>query len=245
MTPLRDKTRSIQTTLGVSADGIYGHQTADAILSRLGHNGGPVLFDREEFLSRYVNQSAPAISTEDRNKAAARLGVSLRHIRAIEKVESNGKSFDDKGRPIILPEPHIFYRLTGGRYGVTPFSYPKWGTKPYPPSYDLRWQMLANMAEKDEDAALQSASIGLFQVMGFHYAVCGYDSPQAMWAGMTADEDDHLEAMVAFILAEGLDDELAACRAGDPDSCRAFCRGYNGPGYAKNNYHVKMARALS
>ena len=100
------------------------------------------------------------------------------------------------------------------------------------------------MAERDETAALQSASWGMFQVMGFHYAACGYDSPQAMAAGITADEDDHLEAMVAFILSEKLDDELRACKAGDATSCVPFVRAYNGPGYAKNDYHNKFARAL-
>ena len=241
---LQEKTKLIQRHVGAYVDGVYGTRTADAILAKLGDNGGPSLFDREEFLSRYINRNAPAISNEDITLAAKRLGVPAGHIHALRKVESNGVSFDNSGRPIILPEPHIFYRETGGRFGITPFSYPKWGTRSYPKSYDARWQMLADMAELDEAAALRSASIGLFQVMGFNYAAAGYSSVHKMWEGMTADEDDHLEAMVSFILAEGLDDELRACRAGDPASCVPFVSRYNGPGYKKNNYHVKFAKAL-
>lgn len=244
MTPLRDKTKTIQTTLGLPADGIYGHQTADAVLTKIGHNGGPSMFDRAEFLSRYVNKDAPAIDMGDRLKAARRLGCTVKHILALETVESGGKSFDDKGRPIILPEPHIFYRETGGRFGEKHFSYPKWGARPYPHSYDMRWEMLADMAECDEAAALRSASIGMFQIMGFNYAACGYKTVHDMWAGMTADEDDHLEAMVEFVLTEGLDDELRDCRASDPASCVPFVSRYNGPGYKKNDYHTKFARAL-
>lgn len=240
---LVDKTKRIQQWAGAPVDGDYGPTTANAIIAKAGISVPPP-FDRDAFLARYVNRDAPAIDDADRLLAAERLGVTRKHINAIETVESGGTSFDNSGRPIILPEPHIFYRLTSGRFGVSDFSYPKWGARPYPPSYDARWQLLATMAERDEDAALQSASWGLFQVMGFHWKVCGYDNPQGFAAGMTANEDDHLEAMVAFILSENLDDELRACRGNDPDSCRAFCRGYNGPGYASHGYHTKFARAL-
>lgn len=202
------------------------------------------VFNRQEFMTRYVNLKAPAIDSQDIARAANRLGVSVKHIEMLRKVESNGKSFDNKGRPTILPEPHIFYRLTNGAYGVTHYSYPKWGTRSYPSTTDARWTLLADMAEKDEYVALQSASWGLFQVMGFNWKVCGYQNPHAFADAMAEDEDNHLEACVEFILAEGLADELAACRAGSPESCRAFAQGYNGPGYAKNNYHVKMSEAL-
>lgn len=239
---LSAKTRRIQSIVGAPVDGAYGPNTADAILRHIEPEREP--FDRAAFLARYINRDAPAIDMVDRTLAANRLGVSLKHVVAIEKVESNGVSFDNSGRPIILPEPHIFFRLTGGAHGTTPFSYAKWGARPYPGSYDARWALLADMAAADEAAALQSASWGLFQVMGFHYAACGYSSPQTYAAAMAADEDNHLEAMVEFILSEKLDDELRACRADNPNSCVPFVSRYNGPGYAKNNYHVKMARAL-
>jgi len=241
MNQLTTKTKRIQSIVGVSADGKYGNNTADAILAKIDQQEP---FDRDAFLARYVNKMAPAIDAQDIVDAARRLTVPTKHIRALKQVESGGVSFDNSGRPIILPEPHIFYRETGGRFGRTAFSYPKWGERPYPKSYDARWEMLADMAECDEAAALRSASIGLFQVMGFNYAAAGYDSVHAMWEGMTGNEDDHLEAMVAFILSEGLDDELRACRAGDPASCVPFVSRYNGPGYKKNAYHTKFAQAL-
>jgi len=236
----------IQRWAGVPDDGDPGPVTARGIIAKaqISDDGGSPLLDRAEFLARYVNRTAPAIDDDDRVAAARKLGVTLKHIRMIEKVESAGRSFDDVGRPVILPEPHVFHRLTEGRFGVTAFSYPKWGTMPYPSTYDARWKVLADMAERDEAAALQSASWGLFQVMGFHWKVCGYESPYAFAAGMAGNEDDHLEAMVGFVDAENLEDDLLACRADDPESCRPFARGYNGAGYAKNNYHIKMAAAL-
>jgi hypothetical protein len=52
------------------------------------------------------------------------------------------------------------------------------------------------------------------------------------------DEEKHLTAMVRFIISEALDDELRR------HDWRGFARGYNGPGYAKNGYHTKLAAAF-
>lgn len=203
-----------------------------------------VTLDRAEFLSRYVNTKAAAITEADIQAAAQRLDVLVSHIKMVRKVESGGKSFDDKGRPVILPEPHIFYRRTNGKYGTTNYSYPKWGWKPYPTSYDGRWTQLADMAERDEAAALESASWGLFQIMGFHWQALGYASVQDFAKRMAASEADHLDSVVRFIEKNGLAPALRRCKAGNPDSCRDFAKAYNGSGYEKNSYHRKMAEAL-
>lgn len=201
-------------------------------------------FDRQTFLARYVNTDAPAVSGEDIDDAAARLNVPLGHIRALMEVESKKRSFDDKGRPIILFEPHVFWRRTSGKYGDTAYSYQKWGKRPYPASFDGRWTQMADAAAKDEAAALESASWGLFQIMGFHWRVLGYPSVQDFAARIAASEQEHLEALVRFIEANGLAPALRRCKAGDPDSCRDFARGYNGESYAAHGYHAKLAAAL-
>lgn len=196
------------------------------------------------FRERYANLNADAITDADIAAAAVKLGVSPDHIRMVRTVESGGKSFDDKGRPVILFEPHIFHDRTQGRHSPSDYSYAKWREKPYPKGYDARWAQMAAAAEKNEAAALESASWGLFQIMGFHWRKLGYDSPQAFAAAMASSEGAHLDAVVRFIQVNNLTAKLAKCRAGDPDSCRDFARGYNGSGYAANNYHVKMAEAL-
>ena len=193
---------------------------------------------------RFVNTKAPAITDADIQAAAEKLGVTPAHIRMVRTVESGGKSFDDRGRPVILFEPHIFHRRTDGKWSPSDFSYAAWGARPYPKGYDARWAQMAQAAAKDEEAALESASWGLFQIMGFHWRSLGYSSVVDMVQAMTASEAAHLDAMVRFIKVNGLAAALRKCRAGDADSCRDFARGYNGGGYARNNYHVKMARAL-
>jgi len=192
----------------------------------------------------YINTKAPALNVGDKIAAAEKLGVSIGHINMLLKVESGGRSFDNRGRPVILFEPHIFHRRTKGKWSPSSFSYSKWGARPYPKSFDGRWEQMGQAAQRDRVAALESASWGLFQVMGFHWHSLGYESVHAFAVAMATGEPAQLDAMVRFIIQNGLAPALRQCRAGDPNSCRAFARGYNGAGFEKNRYHIKMAEAL-
>ena len=53
------------------------------------------------------------------------------------------------------------------------------------------------------------------------------------------DEEEHLLAMVRFIISAGLDDELRR------HDWVGFARGYNGPGFAKNGYDKKLAASFA
>ncbi|MEW5422638.1 N-acetylmuramidase domain-containing protein [Amorphus sp. 3PC139-8] len=185
--------------------------------------------------------AAKRLEDIDLPRIGAEIGVGEDEIHAVIDVETgNGRGFDSAGRPKMLFEPHIFYRELSGaerkeavRQGL---AYSKWGAQPYPKdSYPrLRAAMTINAR-----AALRSASWGLGQVMGFNHALAGYDSPEAMVRAFMADEDAHLAAMVDFIRSAGLDDELRR------HDWSGFARGYNGAGYAKNRYHLKLASAFA
>lgn len=239
---MSDDWKRIQRWAGVTPDGSPGPVTAQAIIAKLGLGE---TFDRPAFLARYINTTAPAITAQDIADAAARLSVSPKHIEMVRQVESGGRSFDDSGRPVILFEPHIFHKRTGGQYSPSAYSYARWRDRPYPKSFDGRWTQMADAAGKDEQAALESASWGLFQIMGFHWQALGYPSVQDFTRRMAASEAEHLEAVVRFIEKNGLAPALRRCKAGDPDSCRDFAKGYNGAGYEANAYHRKMAEALA
>jgi len=168
------------------------------------------------------------------------IGVGEDEIHAVIEVETAGGGFDSQGRPRILFEPHHFYKLVAPakrnlavKAGL---AYPKWGTRPYPK--DSYPSLLAAM-EIDEEAALKSCSWGLGQIMGWNHQLSGYDSVYAMVEAFIDDEENHLEAMIRFIKNSGLDDELRA------HNWAGFARGYNGAGYAKNDYHNKLARAYA
>jgi hypothetical protein len=169
-----------------------------------------------------------------------RIGVGEDEIHAVMDVEARSSGFDAQGRPAMLFEPHVFYRLLGpgpkrDRAVAEGLAWKGW-RRDYP--RDSYPRLIRAMAI-DEEIALQSASWGLGQIMGFNHALAGYPSAKAMVLAFLDDEETHLDAMVTFIERAGLDDELR-----DHDWA-GFARGYNGPEYAKNAYHLKLADAYS
>lgn len=166
-----------------------------------------------------------------------RLGVGEDEIHAVLDVESVGKGFDSQGRIIMLFEPHIFYRelpeskkALAVKQGLARKSW----KRDYPKD---SYPRLLRAMQIDEEAALRSASWGLGQIMGFNHQLAGYDSAKEMVQAFVDDEEEHLAAMVQFILSAGLDDELRE------HDWAGFARGYNGPSYAKNKYDVKLKQA--
>jgi len=75
--------------------------------------------------------------------------------------------------------------------------------------------------------------------MGFNWRVCGFKSLQDFIKAMYRDEASHLAAALGYIKGTGI---LPALKRLD---WAAFAKGYNGPGYAANNYDVKLARAYA
>jgi hypothetical protein len=140
----------------------------------------------------------------------------------------------------MLFEPHIFWRELGeikrARAERAGLAYRKWGSAPYPRD---SYPRLAAAIRIDRPAALRSASWGLGQIMGFNCRLAGYGTAEEMIADFLDDEERHLVAMVEFIEATGLDDDLRR------HDWTGFARGYNGPGYAKHGYHTDLAAAFA
>lgn len=176
----------------------------------------------------------------DLPKIGRSIGVGEDEIRAVLEVESRGSGFDAQGRPRILFEPHVFYRLLKGGQraaAVTAgLAYPRWGAQPYPRD---SYPRLIRAVAINREAALKACSWGLPQLMGENFKAGGFASVEAMVAAFCEDEEAHLEAMVRFIRASKLDDELRR------HDWAAFARGYNGPGYAKNRYDARLAAAFA
>lgn len=178
----------------------------------------------------------------DLPKIGRLIGVGEDEIHAVIDVESRGYGFDSQKRLIMLFEPHIFYRLLSAQNpsklpiaiakGV---AYKSWGQGSYPKD---SYPRLLEAVKVDLELALQSASWGLGQIMGFNYALCGFKSAKEMVENFMLDEEYQLEAMIKFIISAGLADELRN------HDWRGFARGYNGPGYAKNGYHTKLRQSF-
>lgn len=184
----------------------------------------------------------------DLPRIGSEIGVGEDELHAFMDVESVGRGFDVQGRPKMLFEPHVFYRNLSGtkrdKAVAAGLAYAKWGAKPYPTdSYPRLLKALAI----DETAALKSCSWGLTQVLGENFEEAGFETVQAMVAAFMEDEEHHLQAAVRFIVAVGIDDDMRELAALDrptrPEDCVGIVRVYNGPGYRKNEYHIKFAKA--
>lgn len=190
----------------------------------------------------FIGSSTP-LTAGDYAAAATALRVSVERIRAVDEVESRGRGFHpESGRLIILYEPHVFSRLTAGKFDDShpDLSYPDWGEKPYPGPQQARYAQLFAAMQLDEAAALQACSWGRFQIMGYHFKVCGFPAVQAFVKAMVLGEAQHLVAFAGFILSNGA--MLEALRKGD---WAGFARRYNGPGYAQHGYDQRLKVAYA
>lgn len=218
-------------------DGWYGRKTA-AALQKLRQMIDPNDTATDE-------QSGKLLSDSDISAVAKLAGIEEGLIRAIVSVESRGRGFLSSGDPVILFEGHIFWRQLEAR-GVVPYQaakglpdgilYPDWVSRYYQGG-QKEYERLAAAVKVNEDAALCSASWGLFQIMGFHFEKCGFDTVKGFVNAVRISELNQLEAAVMFLHATGLDKPLKA------HDWAKFAKGYNGPGYAKNNYHTRLEAA--
>jgi hypothetical protein len=80
--------------------------------------------------------------------------------------------------------------------------------------------------------------------MGFNYALVGFGTVYEMVVASMGSEAAQVEAIVRFAMANKLDATLRridAKQRSTSDDWRPFAKGYNGAGYEKNGYHVKLS----
>jgi N-acetylmuramidase-like protein len=171
-------------------------------------------------------------------------------IRAVAEVEAGPHgAFFDSGEPVILYEPHVFSRLTKGKFNgnraaglpdaYNLLSYPAWKPGTYGPM-SAQHARLQAAAKLDREAALKSCSWGLFQIMGENHLDAGFSTVQRMVTAAYDSADAHLRMFVNFIMSDaGQHDALKE------HDWKMFARRYNGPGYWKNQYDVKIAAAYA
>lgn len=181
----------------------------------------------------------PRLGEGDFARAAAALGVPVAAVKAVTEVEARSSGFGATGEPVILFERHVFSRRTNGRFDRT---HPD-VSNPAPGgygSYSDQHRRLQRAAGLDREAALESASWGLFQIMGFNHEAAGHETLQGFINAMYAGEGPQLDAFVAFVKSNPR--MLAALKA---LNWAEFARLYNGPAYRKNKYDTKLAEAYA
>lgn len=177
---------------------------------------------------------------------AAELQVEAAALAAVADVESGLIEYamiDGRAEPLIRFEGHYFdRRLTGTAQAQARqqgLASPHAGAVKNPASQAARWRLLSNAANINRKAAHESTSWGMGQVMGAHWAWLGYANIDALVQEARSNSTGQLRLMARYIDKAGLADAL---RQRDWAS---FARGYNGPAYAKNNYHGKLASAYA
>ena len=185
------------------------------------------------------------LTENDFQRVADLLGIEVAVVKAVQAVETGGHGgFVAPGRPMILFECHIFWRelkkrgLDPDRYvaGNENILYPKWEKGHYYGGMK-EYERLEKAREIHKEAADASTSWGMFQVMGFNYAMCGYGSVEEMVKDMCVGEDKQLEAFARFVKLAKLHSYL------EQKDWVGFARRYNGPGYARNQYDKKLEGA--
>ena len=187
--------------------------------------------------------AAVPLSDGDMEGAANRLKCTIEAVHAVCTVETGGVSgflSDGSGRCSILFEAKRFGDATAHRFDtshplistrVNNWKLYKGGTAEY--------ERLNEAVALAHDAALESTSWGLFQVMGSNAEMVGYPSVSAFVDAMAASEGNQLEAFVSFVQRARLVEAL------QNRDWATFARGYNGPAYAVNQYDTRLAIAYA
>lgn len=191
-------------------------------------------------MEKLTNEKIADIARENKIDPAALL--------AVKDVESNGGGFLPTGKPKILFEGHIFYRLLTPLLNLARLNqlckqypnvvYPTWNRSKYFGG-EREYLRLTTAININRAAALKSASWGMFQVMGMNYAQCGCKDIEEFVDKMKSSEEDQLMLTIKFLKNNSLLFYL------NNHNWASFARSYNGPSYATNKYDTKLAQAYS
>lgn len=164
---------------------------------------------------------------------------------AVLAVESAGEGFWN-GQMVIRFENHVF-RTQWGKVHPAVFD-AHFKTNPTEVWKDHQWRpdtgvwrtlhtaaagqseeraVLAYARSLDDEAALNSISMGAPQIMGFNHTKVGFPTARAMFDAFSADARAHVLGLFDFIRSDH--HMVRALRAGD---WVGFARIYNGPGQA-------------
>lgn len=168
-------------------------------------------------------------------------------LDAFVETESAGVTYalvDGHNEPLIRWEGHYFNRLCADTVRAKAVSMGLASTKaggiPNPASQQDRWDKLLKPAMAlDKQAALESCSWGMGQVMGANWKMLSFSSVQELVDRARANVEGQVELIVRFIEKSGLKGALAR------HDWASVAHGYNGPSYAVNHYDTKMAAAYA
>lgn len=189
---------------------------------------------------------AQPLTEKDYEEVAAGLGVDVAAIKAVVEIETGRtrRGFNPDATPVINFDLSVFRSMAARRrialrnyiktHGIV-FQRPD--IKRFGSQQRAQHARLSAAMEIDSVTAIESTFWGMFQIGGFNWKRCGTSSPFEFAEMMGRTERDQLELFAAFLRSSGLLRHL------QDKNWKAFARGYNGPSYAKNGYHTRLAKA--
>lgn len=172
------------------------------------------------------------MTEEDYKKLSVEFDIPTINIKKVVKVESGGKGFDETtGKIIIQFEPSWFKR----KAPYTPSG--KWSLNKVE-RQSQEWIAFNDAFSKNKTAAMESTSIGLMQVMGFHYKLLEFENVGGMWDYAKVSELNQLRLGLRFIKSNSK--MYNALKKSDWDTFAFF---YNGSQYKKFDYANRLEKA--
>lgn len=233
------------------ADGVFGAKSISLLNELQKLRGYPVsnsfTGDIQRLVMNYVSDKY--ITEEDKINRAREIGMEPAMLFAIMEVEAKDAGFLDDGRCTILFERHQFfkhYSAIHGRGAALNLSkqYPNICSST-PGGYrggKAEHDRLNQAIELDRTSALASASYGLGQVMGFNWKLVGAKSLEDFYTRSIKSEKEQLLFMTNFLVNAN---SGAILRAANGRDFASVARYYNGPGYAKNKYDIRIRDAYN
>lgn len=190
------------------------------------------------------------LTNNDITNAAHLINVESAAVKAVLEVETGNKCgfIPNTDKPVILFEGHIFWKQLKQR-NIDPSKYAnismykdivysKWTKTFYKTGID-EWNRLNKAIAINKEAALESASWGLAQIMGFNYKICSCKNVEEFVKKMKSSELEQLKLFLMFIKNRKLDIYLRT------KNWKEFARHYNGPSYTVNKYDIKLEKAYN
>lgn len=152
-------------------------------------------------------------------------------LKAFIRVESGGRGFDpNTGKIMIQFEPRVFSRQTG--IEISHNNTFKWDEN-HVEVQSKEWKAFNEAFGINPNAAMESTSIGLPQIMGFHWKRLGYKSVGEMWDDFKISETNQVKGLEKFIRSDA-----RLLKAFEEKDWHMMAYVYNGAGYAAQAYKL-------
>ena len=114
-------------------------------------------------------------------------------LLAFIEVETGGSGFDEKTHKLLIQFEPAWFRK---KAPYAPSG--KWSVNKVDVQF-VEWKAFSDAFAKDANAAMESTSIGLAQIMGFHYKRLGYKTVGDMWDDAKTGIGAQIQQLVRFI----------------------------------------------